>query len=66
MQPSFWKAIAGGFLATIALTVLMYFVAPLMLGQPMDIAKMLGDFLRTSKGIGMTVHFINGTTAATA
>jgi uncharacterized membrane protein YagU involved in acid resistance len=39
----------------------MYFVAPFMLGQPMDIATMLGDFLGTTRGMGMVVHFINGT-----
>lgn len=61
MRPSSFRAIVGGFLATIAITFLMYFVAPFMLGQPMDIATMLGDFLGTTRNIGMAVHFINGT-----
>lgn len=61
MRPSSLRAIVGGFLATIAITFLMYFVAPFMLGQPMDIATMLGDFLGTTRTIGMGVHFINGT-----
>jgi len=61
MRPNSFKAIFGGLLGTIAITFLMYFVAPLMLGQPMDIAKMLGDFFGTSRNVGMTLHFINGT-----
>ena len=27
----------------------------------MDVAKMLGDFLRTTRNVGMAVHYINGT-----
>jgi uncharacterized membrane protein YagU involved in acid resistance len=61
MRPSFLKAILGGFLATIAITFVMYFVAPLLLGAPMDVAKMLGDFLGTTRNIGMAVHYLNGT-----
>ncbi len=61
MRPSTWRAIAGGLLGTIAITLMMYYVAPLMLGGPMDVAKMLGDFLGTSRNAGMAVHFLNGT-----
>src|SRR6266704_1379394 len=52
---------SGGLLGTIAITFLMYFVAPFMLGQPMDVAKMLGKFLGTTRNVGMAVHYINGT-----
>ena len=61
MRPSSWRAIVGGLLGTIGITFLMYFVAPFMLGQPMDVAKMLGDFLGTTRNVGMAVHYINGT-----
>src|SRR5262245_9880527 len=61
MQPSYLRAIAGGFLATLAITLLMYYVAPLVLGHPMDIAALLGGFLRTSRNVGMMAHFVNGT-----
>ena len=61
MRPNSLRAILGGLLGTIAITFLMYFVAPFMLGQPMDVAKMLGDFLGTTRNIGMAVHYINGT-----
>jgi uncharacterized membrane protein YagU involved in acid resistance len=61
MRPNSLRAIVGGLLGTIAITFLMYFVAPFMLGQPMDVAKMLGDFLGTTRNIGLAVHYINGT-----
>jgi uncharacterized membrane protein YagU involved in acid resistance len=61
MRPNSLRAIVGGLLGTIAITFLMYYVAPFMLGQPMDVAKMLGDFLGTSRNVGMAVHYINGT-----
>lgn len=61
MRPNSLRAILGGLLGTIAMTFLMYFVAPLILGQPMDVAKMLGDFLGTSRNVGMAVNYFNGT-----
>lgn len=61
MRPSIGKAIVAGLLATIVLTLIMYFVAPMMLGAPMDVAKMLGDMLGIGWTAGMIVHFINGT-----
>jgi uncharacterized membrane protein YagU involved in acid resistance len=60
MRPSALQAIAGGFVATIAITAVMYWVAPLLLGSPMDIAKTLGDFLGIGWNAGMILHFING------
>lgn len=61
MRPSVGRAILGGFLGTVAITMMMYFVAPMMLGMPMDVAKMLGDFLGAGRTLGMGLHFINGT-----
>jgi uncharacterized membrane protein YagU involved in acid resistance len=58
--PSALQAVTGGFVATVAITVMMYWVAPLLLGSPMDIATMLGDFLGIGWSGGMVVHFING------
>ncbi len=43
MKPNMRKAILGGFAATAVMTFMMYFVAPMMIGQPMDIAAMLGS-----------------------
>lgn len=61
MRPSTSRAILGGLLGTLAITFLMYDVAPLLLGHPMDVAGMLGDWLHTTKTAGMVIHFINGT-----
>jgi uncharacterized membrane protein YagU involved in acid resistance len=61
MRPNYLRSVVGGLLGTVAITFLMYFVAPLLIGQPMDIAKMLGDFLGISWGAAMALHFINGT-----
>lgn len=60
MRPSALQAVAGGFVATVAITAVMYWVAPLLLGAPMDIAKTLGDFLGIGWTAGMVLHFING------
>ena len=60
MRPSALQAVAGGFVATAAITAVRYWVAPLLLGAPMDIAKTLGDFLGIDWTAGMVLHFING------
>lgn len=61
MRPSLGRAIAAGFVATLVLTGIMYYVAPLMLPGPMDVAQMLAGVLGTSWMVGMVVHFILGT-----
>ncbi|MEK7214045.1 MAG: DUF6789 family protein [Chloroflexota bacterium] len=52
--------ILGGFAGTVAITVMMYGVAPMM-GLNMDIAQMLGSMLGGSWWAGMMMHFVNGT-----
>lgn len=61
MPPTPGKAILGGLVGTIVMTLMMYYVAPLMLGGPMDIAAMLGNFLGIGWMAGMILHFVNGT-----
>ena len=60
MQPYPVKAILGGFMGTAVMTLMMYFVAPLTLGRPVDVAAMLGSMLGGSWTMGMVMHFING------
>ena len=60
MKPNMRKAILGGFAATAVMTFMMYFVAPMMIGQPMDIAAMLGSMLGDSWALGMMAHAVNG------
>ncbi len=61
MTPHVGRAVLGGFVGTVAITMLMYLVAPMMMGQPMDIAAMLGSFVGGSWAGGMILHFLNGT-----
>ncbi len=61
MRPNVGRAILGGFVGTLAITFMMYVVSPMIMGKPMDVAAMLGDFLRIGRTLGMFVHFINGT-----
>ena len=60
MQPNVTRLMLGGFIGTLAMTAMMYLVAPMM-GVRMDIAAMLGSMLGGSWAAGMTMHFINGT-----
>jgi uncharacterized protein DUF6789 len=54
------KAIVGGVVATATMTLMMYVLAPMILGGPMDIAGMLGAMLGGSWGLGMAMHVLNG------
>lgn len=54
------RTMLGGLAGTVAITMMMYFVAPMMLGQPMDIAKMLGSMMGDNWWMGMGMHLMNG------
>jgi hypothetical protein len=58
-HPTFARAALGGFTGTVAMTAMMYVVAPMM-GLHMDIAAMLGSMLGGSWIAGMMMHIING------
>ncbi len=59
MRPSLSKTVLGGLAGTVVMTVMMYFVSPMM-GVKMDIAASLGSMLGSSWSLGMMMHFING------
>lgn len=59
MHPTLARAALGGFVGTLAMTAMMYIVAPMM-GLEMDMAAMLGSMLGGSWAAGMMMHFING------
>lgn len=59
--PDTSRTILGGFIGTIAITLMMYFVAPVMTGSKMDIAEMLGSVLGGSWSTGLVMHLANGT-----
>jgi len=54
------RAIVGGFVGTIVFTLLMKFLAPMMIGHPMDIAAVLGAFTGLGTSAGMVMHFFLG------
>ena len=58
-HPTFSRAALGGFVGTVAMTAMMYLVAPMM-GLHMDIAAMLGPMLGGSWTAGLMMHFVNG------
>jgi uncharacterized membrane protein YagU involved in acid resistance len=60
MKPNIGRAVAGGFVGTLAMTLMMYLVAPMM-GVKMDIAGGLAAMMGTSWALGLMMHFINGT-----
>lgn len=61
MRPSMGRTIVGGFVATIAFTLILYYVVPFMLGGPMNIAAMLGGLFGTTVAMGLFLHFVLGT-----
>lgn len=61
MRPNVWRAILGGFIGTLAITMMMYWVGPMMGMMKMDIAASLGSMLGGSWALGMMMHFVNGT-----
>jgi hypothetical protein len=60
MRLNIGRAILGGFVGTLAITMLMYKGAPMMGMPKMDIAAMLGQMLG-GWAMGMVMHFLNGT-----
>ncbi len=60
MKPQVTKAVVGGLVGTVVMTLMMYFVAPKMTGRTMDIASELGQMMGGSWAAGMAAHFFNG------
>ena len=55
------RAISGGLAGTVVFTLMMRFLAPEMIGHPMDIATVLGTFTGLGTPAGMVLHFLLGT-----
>lgn len=60
MNPNIIKAILGGIAGTLMMSLMMRFVAPMMVGQSMDIAAMLGNMMGNNYAMGMAVHILLG------
>jgi uncharacterized membrane protein YagU involved in acid resistance len=54
------NALLAGAVATVAMTMMAYFVAPMMLGHPMDIAQMLAPLAGGNWTAGLLMHLTNG------
>jgi uncharacterized membrane protein YagU involved in acid resistance len=55
------RAIIGGLAGTVVFTLMMKFLAPEMIGHPMDIATVLGTFTGLGTSAGVVMHFLLGT-----
>ncbi|MCD9510270.1 DUF6789 family protein [Photobacterium phosphoreum] len=55
------KALVGGFLGTLAFTLMGKFLAPHLIGHSMDVAAIIAHMLGTSESIGLMMHFMVGT-----
>jgi len=55
------RAVIGGLVGTIVFTLMMKFLAPMMIGHPMDIAAVLGAFTGLGTTAGAIMHFALGT-----
>lgn len=60
MQTVIKNAVLGGIAGTVVMTVMMKFAAPMMVGQPMDIAAMIGRMIGDNYMIGMAMHIMMG------
>ena len=55
------RALVGGFVGTVVFTLMGLFVAPNVIGQPMDVAALLAPTLGGSHTAGVIAHFVTGT-----
>jgi hypothetical protein len=60
VTPNIGKAIAGGFVGTILLTLMMKFVAPMMTGVTMDVPGKLGAMIGMGPIVGLIMHLLTG------
>ena len=60
MRPNLRKAVLGGVIGTILMTLMMYFVSPVMTGHRMDIAANLGSMMWDNWYLGMMAHVALG------
>ena len=60
-EPALSRLFLGGLAGTAAITLMMYFVDPLITGRTMDIAQILGKVLGSPhRAGGMVFHVFNG------
>ncbi len=55
------RALIGGFIGTVLFTLMGMFIAPKVIGQPMDVAALIAPLLGGSHTAGVIAHFVTGT-----
>jgi len=55
------RGLIGGFVGTVVFTLMGLFVAPNVIGQPMDVAALMAPMLGGSHTAGVIAHFVTGT-----
>ena len=55
------RALIGGFIGTALFTLMGMFIAPKVLGQPMDVVALIAPLLGGSHTAGVIAHFVTGT-----
>jgi len=55
------RALIGGFVGTVVFTLMGKFLAPQVIGQPMDVGVLLAPIFGGSDAAGAIAHFVNGT-----
>ncbi len=60
MKSKFSKILIGGLTATLMMSLMMKFAAPMMIEQPMDIAAMLSSMVGEDYEIGLAIHIVLG------
>ena len=55
------RALVGGFVGTVLFTLMGMFVAPEVIGSPMDVAALIAPLLNGSHTAGVIAHFVTGT-----
>jgi hypothetical protein len=55
------RALAGGFVGAVLFTLMGMFLAPKVIGQPMDVAVLIAPLLGGSHTAGVIAHFVTGT-----
>ncbi len=57
------RALIGGFVGSVLFTLMGLYMAPNIIGQQMDVGKLLAPVIGGSDQLGAIVHFLNGTIA---
>ncbi len=60
MKSNITKMLLGGLTGTLMMSLMMKFAAPMLVGQPMDIAAMLGNMMGGVYALGLAAHLMLG------